>query len=156
MHGQHAPPRKSRYFAPLVRANNENGDDLAAILTAEMGKPLAEAKGEILYGSSFIEWFAEEAKRISGDVLESPFPDKKFLVLKQPVGVFGAITLEFSQCHDYAQSLAWPGRRVQLCLKTGRRTNSAFGAGSGRTGPPRRFSGRRYEYCYRYGCPGHG
>ena len=70
----------------------ENADDLAAILTAEMGKPLAEAKGEILYGSSFIEWFAEEAKRISGDVLESPFPDKKFLVLKQPVGVFGAIT----------------------------------------------------------------
>jgi succinate-semialdehyde dehydrogenase/glutarate-semialdehyde dehydrogenase len=65
---------------------------LATILTAEMGKPLAEAKGEILYGSSFIEWFAEEAKRISGDVLESPFPDKKFLVLKQPVGVFGAIT----------------------------------------------------------------
>ena len=57
-----------------------------------MGKPLAEAKGEILYGSSFIEWFAEEAKRVSGDVLESPFPDKKFLVLKQPVGVFGAIT----------------------------------------------------------------
>ncbi|MGB1182370.1 MAG: NAD-dependent succinate-semialdehyde dehydrogenase, partial [Candidatus Puniceispirillaceae bacterium] len=55
-------------------------------------KPLAEAKGEILYGASFIEWFAEEAKRISGDVLESPFPDKKFLVLKQPVGVFGAIT----------------------------------------------------------------
>ena len=70
----------------------EHADDLAAILTAEMGKPLAEAKGEILYGSSFIEWFAEEAKRISGDVLESPFPDKKFLVLKQPVGVFGAIT----------------------------------------------------------------
>ena len=70
----------------------ENADDLAAILTAEMGKPLAEAMGEILYGSSFIEWFAEEAKRISGDVLESPFPDKKFLVLKQPVGVFGAIT----------------------------------------------------------------
>ena len=70
----------------------EHADDLATILTAEMGKPLAEAKGEILYGSSFIEWFAEEAKRISGDVLESPFPDKKFLVLKQPVGVFGAIT----------------------------------------------------------------
>ena len=70
----------------------EHADDLATILTAEMGKPLAEAKGEILYGASFVEWFAEEAKRISGDVLESPFPDKKFLVLKQPVGVFGAIT----------------------------------------------------------------
>ena len=70
----------------------EHADDLARILTAEMGKPLAEAKGEILYGSSFIEWFAEEAKRICGDVLESPFKDKKFITLKQPVGVFGAIT----------------------------------------------------------------
>ena len=70
----------------------EHADDLAIILTAEMGKPLAEAKGEIIYGTSFIDWFAEEAKRVTGDVLESPFPDKKFLVLKQPVGVFGAIT----------------------------------------------------------------
>ncbi len=70
----------------------EHADGLATLLTAEMGKPLAEAKGEILYGTSFIDWFAEEAKRVSGDVLESPFPDKKFLVLKQPVGVFGAIT----------------------------------------------------------------
>ena len=70
----------------------EHADDLATLLTAEMGKPLAEAKGEILYGTSFIDWFAEEAKRVSGDVLESPFPDKKFLVLKQPVGLFGAIT----------------------------------------------------------------
>ena len=70
----------------------ENIDDLAAILTAEMGKPLAEAKGEILYGTSFIDWFAEEARRVTGDVLESPFPDKKFIVLKQPIGVFGAIT----------------------------------------------------------------
>ena len=70
----------------------EHADDLAIILTAEMGKPLAEAKGEIMYGTSFIDWFAEEAKRVTGDVLESPFPDKKFLVLKQPVGVFGAIT----------------------------------------------------------------
>ena len=70
----------------------DHADDLAMILTAEMGKPLAEAKGEIAYGTSFIDWFAEEAKRVTGDVLESPFPDKKFLVLKQPVGVFGAIT----------------------------------------------------------------
>ena len=70
----------------------ENADDLAIILTAEMGKPLAEAKGEIGYGSSFIEWFAEQAKRVTGEVLESPFGDKKFLTLRQPVGVFGAIT----------------------------------------------------------------
>ena len=70
----------------------ENADDLAIILTAEMGKPLAEAKGEIAYGTSFIEWFAEQAKRVQGEVLESPFADKKFLTLRQPVGVFGAIT----------------------------------------------------------------
>ena len=63
----------------------ENADDLAIILTAEMGKPLAEAKGEIGYGSSFIEWFAEQAKRVQGEVLESPFGDKKFLTLRQPV-----------------------------------------------------------------------
>ena len=70
----------------------ENAEDLAIILTAEMGKPLAEAKGEIAYGSSFIEWFAEQAKRVQGEVLESPFADKKFLTLRQPVGVFGAVT----------------------------------------------------------------
>ena len=70
----------------------ENADDLAVILTAEMGKPLAEAKGEILYGASFIEWFAEEAKRIYGDTIPGHQPDKRILVLKQPVGVVGAIT----------------------------------------------------------------
>ena len=69
-----------------------NADDLAVILTTEMGKPLSEAKGEIAYGSSFIYWFAEEARRISGDVLESPIPGKRMLTLKQPIGVFGAIT----------------------------------------------------------------
>ena len=69
-----------------------NADDLAAILTAEQGKPLAEAKGEILYGASFIEWFAEEAKRIYGDVIPSPWPDKRIVVLKQPIGVVAAIT----------------------------------------------------------------
>jgi len=70
----------------------ENQDDLGAILTAEMGKPLAEAKGEIAYGASFIEWFAEEAKRINGDVIPGHQEDKRIVVLKQPVGVVGAIT----------------------------------------------------------------
>jgi succinate-semialdehyde dehydrogenase/glutarate-semialdehyde dehydrogenase len=69
-----------------------NADDLAAILTAEQGKPLAEAKGEILYGASFIEWFAEEAKRIYGDVIPSPTADKRIVVIKQAIGVVGAIT----------------------------------------------------------------
>ncbi len=69
-----------------------NAEDLAFILTTEMGKPIAEARGEIAYGASFIDWFAEEARRICGDVMESPIPDKRFLTFKQPVGVFGAIT----------------------------------------------------------------
>ncbi len=69
-----------------------HADDLAAILTAEMGKPLAEAKGEILYGASFIEWFAEEAKRVYGDTIPGHQHDKRIVVMKQPVGVVGAIT----------------------------------------------------------------
>ena len=67
-------------------------EDLAQILTAEMGKPLAEARGEIAYGASFIEWFAEEGKRVYGDVIPSPQPDRRIMVIKQPIGVVGAIT----------------------------------------------------------------
>ncbi len=69
-----------------------NADDLAQILTAEQGKPLAEAKGEVLYGASFIEWFAEEGKRIYGDVIAATLPDKRLMVLKQAIGVTAAIT----------------------------------------------------------------
>ncbi|MEP2532622.1 NAD-dependent succinate-semialdehyde dehydrogenase [Shimia sp.] len=69
-----------------------NVDDLAAILTAEMGKPLAEAKGEIMYGASYLEWFSEEAKRVYGDIIPGHQPDKRIMVLKQPVGVVASIT----------------------------------------------------------------
>jgi succinate-semialdehyde dehydrogenase/glutarate-semialdehyde dehydrogenase len=69
-----------------------HADDLAAIMTAEQGKPLAEAKGEVLYGASFVEWFAEEAKRVNGDVLASPTAKHRMLVLKQPIGVCASIT----------------------------------------------------------------
>jgi succinate-semialdehyde dehydrogenase/glutarate-semialdehyde dehydrogenase len=69
-----------------------NKDDLASIMTAEQGKPLAEAGGEVLYGASFIEWFAEEGKRIYGDVIPSHLADRRILVTKQPVGVVAAIT----------------------------------------------------------------
>ncbi len=67
-------------------------DDLAAIMTAEQGKPLAEAKGEIAYAASFIEWFAEEGKRVYGDVIPTHAADRRILTLKQPIGVCGAIT----------------------------------------------------------------
>ena len=70
----------------------DNADDLAAILTAEMGKPLAEAKGEIIYGASFVEWFAEEAKRVYGDVIPETQAGRRIIVLKQPVGVVASIT----------------------------------------------------------------
>jgi len=70
----------------------ENQDDLGRILTAEQGKPLAEAKGEIAYGASFIEWFAEEARRVYGDIIPGHQKDKRILVMKQPIGVVAAIT----------------------------------------------------------------
>ena len=70
----------------------ENGEDLAQLMTAEQGKPLAEARGEIAYGASFIEWFAEEAKRVYGDVIPAPLTDRRYVVIRQPVGVVAAIT----------------------------------------------------------------
>jgi succinate-semialdehyde dehydrogenase / glutarate-semialdehyde dehydrogenase len=78
-----------RRWFDLMMAHQE---DLAQILTAEGGKPLAEARGEIAYGAAFIEWFAEEAKRVYGDVMPHPQADKRILVLRQPVGVCAAIT----------------------------------------------------------------
>jgi succinate-semialdehyde dehydrogenase/glutarate-semialdehyde dehydrogenase len=69
-----------------------NQDDLAVLMTAEQGKPLAEAKGEIAYAASFIEWFAEEGKRLYGDIIPGHQTDKRILVLRQPVGVVAAIT----------------------------------------------------------------
>jgi succinate-semialdehyde dehydrogenase/glutarate-semialdehyde dehydrogenase len=69
-----------------------NAEDLARLMTAEQGKPLAEARGEVSYAASFVEWFAEEAKRAYGDLIPSPASDKRLLVMKQPVGVCAAIT----------------------------------------------------------------
>jgi len=77
-----------RWFELIVA----NRDDLAALMTAEQGKPLAESAGEVLYGASFIEWFAEEGKRIYGDVIPTHMPDRRIVVIKQPVGVVAAIT----------------------------------------------------------------
>ncbi|MDO6446157.1 NAD-dependent succinate-semialdehyde dehydrogenase [Colwellia sp. 1_MG-2023] len=70
----------------------ENQDDLGRILTLEQGKPLAEAKGEIAYGAAFIEWFAEEGKRVYGDTIPGPSNDKRIIVVKEPVGVVASIT----------------------------------------------------------------
>lgn len=70
----------------------ENQEDLALIMTSEQGKVMSESRGEVIYGASYIEWFAEEAKRIYGDVLPSTSADRRSIVIKQPVGVVGAIT----------------------------------------------------------------
>ncbi len=77
-----------RWYALLM----EQQDDLAMLMTAEQGKPLAEARGEITYAASFIQWFAEEAKRLYGEIIPGHQSDKRLLVLRQPVGVVGAIT----------------------------------------------------------------
>jgi succinate-semialdehyde dehydrogenase / glutarate-semialdehyde dehydrogenase len=77
-----------RWFALL----QQHADDLARIMTAEQGKPLAEARGEVAYAASFVEWFAEEAKRVYGETIPSTDGNKRFLVLKQPIGVCAAIT----------------------------------------------------------------
>jgi succinate-semialdehyde dehydrogenase/glutarate-semialdehyde dehydrogenase len=77
-----------RWFEMIMEAQEE----LAEIMTAEQGKPLAESRGEVAYGASFIEWFAEEGKRIYGDIIPSQAADKRIVVLKQPIGVVAAIT----------------------------------------------------------------
>ena len=78
-----------RRWFELILAHRE---ELAALMTAEQGKPLAEARNEITYGAAFIEWFAEEGKRVYGDVIPAPARDRRLLVLKQPIGVCAAIT----------------------------------------------------------------
>ena len=78
-----------RKLSDLMLANAE---DLAVIMTAEQGKPLTESKGEIVYAASFIDWFAEEAKRIYGDTIPQNAKGRRILVLKEPIGVFAAIT----------------------------------------------------------------
>ncbi|MCX7273569.1 MAG: NAD-dependent succinate-semialdehyde dehydrogenase [Burkholderiales bacterium] len=78
-----------RRWFDLVMAH---ADDLALLMTTEQGKPLAEARGEVVYGASFIEWFAEEGKRIDGDIIPTYAPDRRVLVMKQPIGVCAAIT----------------------------------------------------------------
>ncbi len=77
-----------RWFDLIVA----NADDLAALMTAEQGKPLSESRGEVVYGASFIEWFAEEGKRAYGEVIPTYAPDRRVLTLRQPIGVCAAIT----------------------------------------------------------------
>ena len=83
---------RSKMLRALFDLMMANQDDLAQIMTLEQGKPLAEAKGEIAYGAAFLEWFAEEAKRVYGDTIPGPSSDRRIVVVKEPVGVVGCIT----------------------------------------------------------------
>lgn len=76
----------------LYRLQMENGEALAQLITREMGKPVRESRGEIAYGASFLQWFAHEARRINGEVLPSPWLDRKISYVKEPIGVAGIIT----------------------------------------------------------------
>ena len=98
-----------RKWFDLVMSHQE---DLAIILTAEMGKPLSEARSEIAYGASYIEWFAEEAKRVYGDTIPGHARDKRLIVIKQPVGVVAAITPWNFPC-------AMPARKLAPALAAG-------------------------------------
>ncbi|MEP5764326.1 MAG: NAD-dependent succinate-semialdehyde dehydrogenase [Halieaceae bacterium] len=94
MQGWKALPAKAR--ANILRQwfdlMMDNQEDLAIIMTAEQGKVLAESRGEVAYGAAFVEWFGEQAKRVDGDVIPAPSPDKRVVCIKQPVGVVAAIT----------------------------------------------------------------
>ncbi len=94
MKGWKALPAKSRsrILRKWYDLMMENQEDLAIIMTAEQGKPLAESRGEVAYGAAFMEWFGEEAKRINGDVIPHPSSDQRIICIKQPVGVVAAIT----------------------------------------------------------------
>ena len=97
-----------KWFALL----NQHADDLARIMTAEQGKPLAEARGEVIYGASFIEWFAEEGRRVYGETIPTTDPSKRTLVIKQPIGVCAAIT-------PWNFPIAMITRKVAPALATG-------------------------------------
>jgi len=89
-------------------------EEFSTATDCEQGKPLAEARGEVNYGASFIEWFAEEAKRVYGEVIPAPMGDRRLLVLKQAIGVTAAITpWNFPIAMNYAKSRACAGRRLQ-------------------------------------------
>ena len=120
-----------------------NQDDLAELMTAEQGKPLAEAKGEIAYAASFIEWFGEEGKRIYGDTIPSHGADKRIVVTKEPIGVCAAITpWNFPAAMITRKCGPALAAGCTMVLKPATAT-PVLGAGAGRAGRARRRAGGR-------------
>ena len=129
----------------------ENQDDLGMLMTAEQGKPLAEAKGEIAYGASFIEWFAEEAKRVYGDTIPQHQADKRIVVIKEPIGVVAAITpWNFPNAMITRKCAPALAAGCPMVIKPAAQTPfSATGAGRARR--TRRHSGGRVQRRHRLG-----
>ncbi len=134
-----------RWFELIVA----HADELALLMTSEQGKPLAEAKGEVLYGASFVEFYAEEAKRIYGETIPSPRAGGRIVVLKQPVGRRGRHhAVEFPAGHDHPQGRARAGGRLHGGVQTGAR-DAAHRPGAGRTGAPGGHPGGRVQHRHR-------
>ena len=127
-----ARPAKER--ASILKAWHrlilDHTEDLARLMTAEQGKPLAEARGEVAYAAAFIEWFAEEARRIYGVTIPGHMADKRLVVTHEPVGVVGAIALELPGRDDHAEGGACPGGGLHRGAQAVR-TDPAFRLGPG-------------------------
>ena len=133
-----------RKWYDLLMANQE---DLGRIMTAEQGKPFPEAKGEVAYGASFVEWFAEEAKRVNGETLPQFDNNRRLMVIRQPIGVCAAITpWNFPLAMITRKVAPGAGRRLPGGDQAGR-TDAADGARRGRTRDPCRHPGGRAEHC---------
>jgi len=120
---------------------NANTDDLARIMTIEQGKPFAEAKGEIAYGASFVEWFAEQAKRVMGDTISAPSSARTNWCLR------GDYTVEFPDGHDHAQGRAGISSRLHHRAQTCR-ANASVSVGFSCIGRTSRHSCRRSQHHY--------
>ena len=139
-----------RKWFDLMMANQE---DLAILMTVEQGKPLAESRGEIAYGASFIEWFAEEAKRVYGDTIPSQSPDRRIVVIKQPIGVCAAVT-PWNFPNAMITRKAGPGARRRLHDGDQARVDDAvFGARAVRARRARGHPQRRDQRRDRFGRP---
>ena len=113
-------PDRSRVLRDLFDLVVANGDRLAETIAEESGKPLSEARGEVAYGSGFLEWAAEEAKRVYGETVPASRPEQRILVLRQPVGVTAAITpWNFPLAMLTAQARPGPRRRLHPSRQAG-------------------------------------
>ena len=122
-----------------------NADDLAVIMTAEQGKPLAESRGEIAYAASFIEWFAEEGKRVYGDTIPQNAKGRRIIVLKEPIGVFAAITpWNFPVGDDHPQGRPGLGGGLHRGDPPGQ-PDAVLGAGAGGAGRARGHAAGRVQ-----------